>query len=191
MPQQKLAPASKPSHPSIQPSPVAPLAAKTTCDGIHLPWLSRLLLNVFLPIRQPSARAFSPRPQACSTIRASTRPSSCSPPVHRTGSPLTPSIPLASLRPSRPAAGPATPVSVSEIPLRFRAGSKEYDRRTAAGTWQTNCRGGPLLPRSFLLSSPPSIFTLRAALPQTPLKSALFPLPRKWRSRESLFPSNP
>src|SRR5260370_14941130 len=107
---------------------------------------------------------------------ASTRPLSCSTLANRTGLVLDPSIPLASSQPLRPEDGLATPVSVSESPSRFPGESAEYDRRTAAGTWQTSGRGAPLLPRASLRQSPPPTYILRAPGPQTPRQSALLHL---------------
>src|SRR2546426_4500100 len=117
-PRQTAARELRSTHPSDQGVQAAQPAAKTISDVIHLLWLSRWREDVFLPVHPLSARVFSLHPQACSAIRAWTHPLSCSPPARRTGSPLAPSIPPASWRPSLPAAVPATRVSWSGILLR-------------------------------------------------------------------------
>src|SRR5437667_6529926 len=188
---QTVAPASIPIHPSILPAPAAPLAIGTACGAIHLPGLSRWRGDVFLPARLPPARVFVPHPQACSTIRAWTRPSCGWLLARRSGLLPAPSIPLAYGPLSHPAAAPATLVCASGSPSRFRGGSAECDRRSADGTSQTNGRGVPLLPDAFLRTSAPLRDTRRAARPRTPHRSGRLPLPLQWQSPESLFPTNP
>src|SRR6266851_1485971 len=183
--------ASVETDPSILRAPAAPLVAKTTSGAIRLrlPW--RSVSSVFLPVRPLSVCAFSLRPQVYSAILALIRLSFGLLRARRTGLPPVPSLPPVSWRLSRPAAGPATPVSVAGIPSRFPAGSEEYDRRNAAGTSQTTGRGASLLPRASLRTFAPLRDTLPAAHPQTPRKSVHLLLPRRLRSPESLFPSNP
>src|SRR5712692_8178171 len=186
---QTAAPASISSHPSARGVQAAPLVARTTSGAIRPLVLSRSPLDVFLPVRRLSVCAFSPRPRACSTIRALTHLLSCSPLARRSGSPPSPSIPPAFWLLSRPVVAPATLACVAEIPSRFPAGSTECDRRTAAGTSQTNGRGAQPLPRASLRTYPPSTDTLPAARPQILRKFGRLPLRRRWRWPESLFPS--